>query len=256
MKKYFLLLLISFLFIGCLPEPTTFGGKYSPKVAAEKNLSWAKDAIKREYYDEAYRYLSFVKAKYPYELEVIEKVNLMYGDIYFSQGLYNQAIDVYRVFIKRYPTSKFVSYAQFKVAESYFKEIPSDFFLLPPPYERDKESIIYARKALAYFLSVYPKDIRAPKAHKMYRKATDYIANYDFYVGNFYYDKKKYQGAIWRYENMMQKYPKSSYYDAALCNTVKSYYKLGNSTKNPEKTKELLNKFNQYKKMLRKSCEL
>ena len=256
MLKYILLILISLAFIGCFPNPTTFNGKYPPKVAAEKNLAWAQDALDREYYEEAHKYLAFIKAHYPYDLEIIEKVNLMYGDIYFEQEQYNEAIDIYRIFIKRYPTSKHISYAQFKIAVSYYKEIPSDFFLLPPPYERDRESIIYARKALRYFISVYPNDKNVPKAKKMLRKATDYVANYDFYVGNFYYKKEKYQGAIWRYENMMSQYPDSSYYDDALCNTVKSYYYINQKTKDPKKSKEIFSKFNQYKRMLKKSCNL
>ena len=53
MLKYLLVILISFVFIGCFPNPTTFGGKYPPKVAAEKNLVWAQDALDREYYEEA-----------------------------------------------------------------------------------------------------------------------------------------------------------------------------------------------------------
>ncbi len=229
--KILLLIIFTIFLSSCFPSPTTFDGQYTPKVAAEKNLEWCKDATDRGYYEEANQYLDFVKKNFPYELEIQEKVQVMYGDILFAQADYISAIELYQNFIKRYPDSLFVPEAQFKIALSYYKEIPSDFFLLPPPYEKDKDSLINARESLMFYIGKYPKDKNITESKKMLETVLDYIVQYEYYVGNFYYEREKYQGAIWRFEPILRNYPGSSYEKDILYKIIKSYLELKNKEK-------------------------
>ncbi|MBN2694857.1 outer membrane protein assembly factor BamD [bacterium] len=230
MIKY-ILIPIFLLFVGCLPNPTNFDGKLSPKEVADKNLNWAIEAADRGYFEEARSYLEFIKKEYPYELEIQERVQIVYGDILVIQENYIDAIEVYQTFVKRYPESIFIPEAHFKTAECYYFEIPSDFFLLPPPYERDKDSIMQARDALMFFIGNFPQSPKIEKAKKMYTKVVDYLAEFEYYVGNFYYDHEKYQGAAWRFETLVSLYPNSSFEEDALFKIVLSYDNLKSSEK-------------------------
>ncbi len=230
-KNFLMLLFFSTLFIGCLPNPTNFDGKFSPKEVADKNLNWAIEAADRGYFEEARGYLEFIKKEYPYELEIQEKVQIVYGDILMIQENYIDAIEVYQTFVKRYPESIFISEAHFKTAECYYLEIPSDFFILPPPYERDKDSILQARDALMFFIGNFPQSTQIEKAKKMHKQVIDFLAEFEYYVGNFYYKQEKFQGAAWRFETLISLYPNSSFEEDALLKIVLSYSNLNSIEK-------------------------
>ena len=247
--KIFIFIALGFFIYSCFPSPTNYNGKYPPKVAAEKNLDMAKKAIEKDYYEEAYNYLEYVQTHYPYELEAQERVKIMYGDILFKQGKYIDAIETYRSFIKLHPNSKYVSYAQFKIAQAYYNDIPSDFILFPPPYERDKESIIYAKKALMFYIGNYPKAPNIKKAKKMLKKTIDYLAHYQYYVGKFYYDREKYAGATRRFEKLLLNYPNSSYTEDATYKLIVSYIKLKNKEKAENYIKLYLTKYKKSSKI-------
>jgi len=248
-KNIVLLILISIFMIGCFPKPTDYNGKYPARVAAEKNLELAEKAIDEDYYEEAYQILDFVKSHYPYELEAQERVKVLYGDVLFKQSKYIDAISVYQAFIKIHPNSRFVPYAQFKIAKSYYNDMPLEFILFPPPYERDKESIIYAKKALMFYVGSYPKSKNIKEAKKMLQKTIDYLANYQFYVGNFYFDREKYKGAVRRFQIVIIEHPDSSYVKESIYKSALSYIRLKDG-ENAKKYKEL------YAKKYPKSEEL
>jgi len=226
MLKYIFILFIGLFLYSCFPHPTDYNGKYPPKVAAQKNIDLAIKAIEKDYYEEASVILDFIKTHYPYEIEAQEHVKVLYGDILFKQGKYIDAISVYQTFIKLHPGSKFVPYAQFKIAKAYYNDIPSDFILFPPPYERDRESIVYAQKALLYYIGNYPNAENIKEAQKMLQKTRDYLAHYQYYVGNFYFKREKYRGAVRRYYKVITEHPDSSYVKEAIYKSVISYIKL------------------------------
>lgn len=225
-KNIILFILISIFMYGCFPKPTDYNGKYPPRVAAEKNLDLAQRAIDEDYYEEAYQILDFVKNHYPYELDAQEHLRVLYGDILFKQDKYIDAISIYQTFIKIHPNSKYVPYAQFKIARSYYEDMPTDFILFPPPYERDRNSIVYAQKALIFYIGNYPKGKNIKEAKKMLQKTLDYLANYQFYVGNFYYKREKYKGAVRRFKNVIFEHPRSSYVKESIYKSALSYIRL------------------------------
>jgi outer membrane protein assembly factor BamD len=104
--------------------------------------------------------------------------------------------------------------------------MPTEFLLFPPPYERDKESIIYAKKALIFYLGNYPKSKNAKEAKKMLQKTINYLASYQFYVGNFYFKREKYNGAIRRFQSVIQEHPDSSFVKESMYKIIISYIKL------------------------------
>ena len=53
-----------------------------------------------------------------------------------AQDLVQEAMmRAYRSFVRHRPAHADVPYAEFKIAESYYRQIPSDFFLSPPPHQ-------------------------------------------------------------------------------------------------------------------------
>src|SRR5229473_2829753 len=107
---------------------------------AETNLKLGNDALKSKSYLEAEKYFEYVKNKYPY-LEAAKTAELRLADSQFEHEKYTEARDAYKNFVKAHPIHPSVDYAAYRAALSFYKEIPSEFFLLPPSFEKDQSQV-------------------------------------------------------------------------------------------------------------------
>ena len=151
----------------------------------------------------AMEHLSRVKNKYAYS-QYAALAELRIGDSYFEQQKYAEAVDTYRTFVQRRPNHEEVDYASWRIAKSYLEQIPSDFFLFPPPYERDRGSIIDAERAFSRLLRRFPGgrfDERAKKGRARCRTA---LAQYELYVARFYLTQERHLSARGRLETVFQ----------------------------------------------------
>ena len=138
---------------------TFLGGDVSePNYAdeADENLKRGSDALDSKNYIEAQKYFDYVKSKYPY-LEAATTAELKLGDVDFEREKYLEARDRYQNFIKLHPTHPKIDYAAYRAALTHYKDMPSDFFLLPPSSEKDQAEVRSASVALADFIRSYPQ---------------------------------------------------------------------------------------------------
>lgn len=124
------------------------------------------------------------------------------GDTYFHKEDYPSAVEVYSRFVKMRPKHEKTPWAQLQIANSYFAQKPSDFFIFPNPAEKDIDIVDKAVEQYRYYLKNYPDDGNHEKGVKQLEKAELVLIERDLRVAEFYAMKKKCPGVRARLDNI------------------------------------------------------
>jgi outer membrane protein assembly factor BamD len=127
-----------------------------------------------------------------------------------------EAIQTYRQFVRIRPSHKEIPYARFRIAEAYYNQIPSGWFMTPPSHERDQSAARDSLIQLRRFVVDYPEDQRVPDAHKLMEKCMSVLAAHELYVARFYLKREAYRGVISRLKGLLASYPGSGVEAQAL----------------------------------------
>lgn len=157
---------------------------------AEENMRKGDDAMAGKNFQEAASYFEFVKTKYPY-LELAKTAELRLGDADFERDRFIEARDRYQNFVRLHPTHPKVDYAAYRGALTHYKEIPSDFFLLPPASEKDQVEVRNALTAMIEFTRSYPGSDFIPEAKKVMDDVRLRLAEHELYVADFYSNRNR-----------------------------------------------------------------
>ncbi|MBL8955986.1 MAG: outer membrane protein assembly factor BamD [Myxococcaceae bacterium] len=179
---------------------TFFGGDAAePSYAddADENLTRGQESLDSKNYVEAQKYFDYVKSKYPY-LEAATTAELKLGDVDFEREKYIEARDRYVNFAKLHPTHPKLDYAAFRAALTHYKDMPSDFFVLPPSVEKDQAEVRSASVALADFIRNYPQSSYVEEAKKALDEVRRRLAGHELYVANFYKRRERWQAVVLR----------------------------------------------------------
>jgi outer membrane protein assembly factor BamD len=190
-------LLLVALTSGCASVSTFFSGNDDPlySTEGEENLKKGNEALESKNYLEASKYFEFTRTKFPY-LEVAKEAELRLADCSFEQEKYVEARDRYHNFVRLHPTHPKVDYAAFRAAETHFRDIPSDFFLLPPAIEKDQVELKGALIALNEFVRLYPKSEHLEPAKKIIADVRRRLARHELYVAEFYRKREKWPAVV------------------------------------------------------------
>ena len=122
-----------------------------------------------------------------------------------------EAIDSYKSFARLHPTHEKVEdgYVAFRVAECFVKEMPDDFFLLPPAYEKDQTAVRDALRELDSARAKYPNSPYAKPAEGYRREVLRRLIEHEVYVARFYLERGHPKAAILRIESALRRYPDS-----------------------------------------------
>jgi outer membrane protein assembly factor BamD len=159
----------------------------------------AEDDVKSDRYQMALEKLKTVKNKFPYSKYAID-AQLRIADLYYLQELYPEAAASYETFRDLHPKHEKVEYAMFRIAKSYFMDIPSTV-------ARDLTPAQKAQDAYNDFLKHYPAAPETPEAQKDLLKTRDLLASKELYIGDFYYKRDFYESAKARYQKILDVYP-------------------------------------------------
>lgn len=203
--------------------------------SAEENLKKGNEALESKNYVEAEKYFEHVRSKYPY-LEAAREAELRAADTAFEREKYAEARDEYQSFVKLHPTHPRVDYAAFRAALTHVKDVPSDFFLLPPSYEKDQGDVKGTVRAMNDFIRQYPNSQYIPEAKAAVEDAKRRLARHELYVAQFYRKRERWAGAAGRFENVSKNYAGLGFDEEALLGLHEAYSKLGE----PEKAKGAL----------------
>ncbi len=156
-----------------------------------------------------------IRREYPYS-RYAALAELRLADCAVIQNNYTEAIRAYRSFVRHRPAHPEVPYAHFKIAEAYYRQIPSDFFLSPPAQERDQTATRSALRQLRRFVLDYPDSEYMEEAREMVRGALGLLAQHELYVAEFYLGLDRPQAAVGRLRHLLDVYEGSGIEPQAL----------------------------------------
>lgn len=220
-----LLLLVFALFVGC-----TSAEKYDTSTP-EGAFKQAEELEKDELYEEAIAKFSDVKNKFPYS-KLSTEAELRIADIHYKREAFIEAASAYQLFKEFHPKHPKSDYVTFRLAMSYFNQLPSTI-------DRD---LSVAEKAILYFdevLSSYPNSEYAAEAREKKYKALKMLAEKEMYIADFYAKRGMYDSALGRYETVLKRYPNLGLDAAALYGAAKSAIKSGERERGQQYLKNL-----------------
>lgn len=205
---------------------------------AKENYDLGEKALADKDWLGASRYFEYTSAKFPYS-NYASLAELAMGDLNFEQEKFVEAIDRYRNFIKMHPNHPKAGYAAFRVAESYYAQIPSDFFLLPSSAEKDQTGELSSLQAFNEFLIQYPSSELRAEAQKKVAELRHRLADHEMRIGQFYLDHQRPLAAVGRFESVIEKYPGAGFDSDAAFKLYHTYLDL----KEADKAKATLKQF-------------
>ena len=184
-----------FVFSACAKKQTV---KTDAPYNAEESFAKANALFSHSHYEDAISLFQQVKARDTSGV-IAPLAQLRIADAYQKKEEPESAIDGYRKFLETYPDHKYAPYAQYQIAMIYFSQIEG--------YDRGFGA---AKKALQEFeklRDIYPRNPYKDSVAMHISRCRYIMASYEFMVGDFYYKKKAYSGALGRFEGILANYP-------------------------------------------------
>lgn len=227
-----ILLLCTALLLGGGCATSDEGKSIEYSLTAKQNYDKGLAELKDENYQEATRYFTFVRTKFPFSKFAV-LAELALADTQFERGNYQEAIDAYKNFLRLHPTHERVEdgYVAFRIAECYVRDMPEDFFLLPPAYEKDQSAVRDALRELNDFVDKYPDSKHMAKAKEYRREVLRRLIEHEVYVARFYLDRDQPRAAILRLEAALRRYPESGREPELLLALGETHLQMGNAAR-------------------------
>lgn len=196
--------------VGACATSPDGGRAVSYSTNAKENYERGQKQLKGGNWLEAIKYFSYVRTKFGFS-KWASLAELGIADADMGREKYAEAIDGYRAFIKSHPTHDMVQngYAAYKIGEAYYKQIPSQWFLVPAAYEKDQGPVRDALRELTSFSEQYADSPYMTEARKRIDDCTRRLADHELYVARFYMKRHKPLAAISRLETLVREYPRT-----------------------------------------------
>lgn len=216
MKKLFIFIILAALAAtGCTFKATK--PEFSDPVT---EFNEANKKIEQGLYQEARQKLEYVK-RTDSTFDYAPLAQLRIADSHLMADEPEIGIDEYREFLELYPRHRFSSYAQYKIGTIYFDLIKGP----DRGYSPAKKAIEEFEKLMAQ----YPRNPYRESVSYKLAFARDILAEHEFMVGRFYYDKSAVEGALERLLGLYRNYPSYSRMDQVLYRIAACYEALGDS---------------------------
>ncbi len=211
-KRFILILLVIVLCTGC----SGFRGE-EPEKSPEELMSEGLSAFDDGDYTEAVESFQKLKDRYPYSKLAVQ-AELKLADALFKKKEFEEALEVYREFEKLHPKNKSIPYVVYQQGMCNFLRMNS--------IERDQTSTKKALKEFERLRREFPTDSFSLQAQRKIRECLINLAEYEFYVGHFYFKAGHYLAALRRFEYVITQYPDLGQYGKALIYIAKCKEKL------------------------------
>ena len=181
--------------------------------SASDQIVWdaAQKAIERKEWANARQYLKRLVDAFP-QSDHQPDARIGLADSYFEEGgtgNYVLAVSSYREFLTLYPQHPRSDYAQFRAAESYFKQKNSP--------DRDQTATEQALEEYQKLLDVYPDSKYVEETRARIHDCRQTLARAHFLVAAFYQrGRQAWRSAIGRYQTIVNNYPDYDKLDEVL----------------------------------------
>ena len=170
----------------------------------------AMDAMKHNKFDVARLSLQTLINTYP-DSEYVARAKLAIGDSWYAEGgsaAMAQAESEYKDFITFFPNMTEASEAQMKIANIHYNEMEKA--------DRDYTHAKRAEEEYRQMIMQFPDSPLVPEAKKKLLAVQEVLAEREFMIAHFYYQRESWPAAIARFKSLTDTYPLYSGSDEAL----------------------------------------
>jgi outer membrane protein assembly factor BamD len=148
-----------------------------------------------------------------------ERSAIMAGYSYYAKNYFGDAIYTLEQFIKTYPDSTNISYAEYLIAICYYEKIVDE--------KKDLEPLMEAKKRFETIKKKYPNSDFALDAQFKIDLINNVLSSKEMYIAKHYIKKEKWIPAINRLKKIINDYDTTIYVEEALLRLTEIYYKIG-----------------------------
>lgn len=201
---------------------------------AEAAVHEVDEKIKERRFEEARELLGDIKRN-DTSGEYILLAEVRTGDTFYMEGQYEAAAVEYGHFLKIHPYHTYSSYAQYQLAMTYFKRIGT----VDVSYSLAQNALLEFEK----LLQLYPRNPYIKVVESRIKACKDILAEYEFYVADFYFRKGSYGAAADRLSGLLERYPGTGKESEALFYLGVSYKNMGEKDKSLSALTTLMEKY-------------
>jgi outer membrane protein assembly factor BamD len=201
--KYLAILL---LVIACSSD------KPKGRTEAEILFKEAEELMQAERYILATEKLNIIKTQHPYSFYATP-AELLQADVLFLQESFIEAAAAYLLFRDFHPKHEKISYVVFKIAESYYKQIPDTI-------DRDLEPAIEALKYYDEVMQKYAESSYRKDSEDRIKSANKMLRQKDEYVADFYFKTEEYAAARYWYLDILDNHKDQKSRNHAMLRTI------------------------------------
>jgi outer membrane protein assembly factor BamD len=182
--------------------------KEAAKDDPDAQFQQAEESFQDEHYLLALDKYREVKNRFPYSSRATDS-ELRIADTYFAQESYIESESAYEIFKELHPTHPKIDYVQFQIGMSFYNQIPSSS-------ARDLSAAYRAIDAFQVVKAKFPSSEFATKAEELIAESRRKLAEHEEYVADFYFQRKHYLSASYRYNSLLAEFGKLGYDEEAL----------------------------------------
>ena len=192
---------------GCASAPKT-------DQTPEELYAQGETAFQKSRYEQAVESWKMVKETFP-EPELAAKAEIGIANAYFLNHDFIEAGAEYENFRKLHPTHELAQFALYRQGLASFNLITG--------IDTDQTPTKNALALFESFIRQYPKSQYVAKVQEKIADCRGKLAQYEIYVGRFYYRTDNYQAAIGRFEGALTNFPDYTGNDETLFYLAKAY---------------------------------
>lgn len=170
-------------------------------------------------YIQATEKLNNLKSQYPYSYYA-KDAELLLADILFVQENYVESASAYLLFREMHPKSNNAEYVIWRIAESYFNQ-------LPPTFDRD---LSMANEAIKYYQELvdrFPSGKHTVDAKEKIKNSLNMIQDKEKYIADFYFKTDVFDAARYHYLLIIDQFKDESLLSHSMKRILQSSYELG-----------------------------
>ncbi len=199
-KNLLLLVITITLLSACAGTPKA-------NLTAQQLYTQGETSFKKGYYEEAIKQWKQAKDQFP-QPELMAKAEIGIANAYFLHHDYIEAGAAYEDFRKLHPTNDLAQFALYRQALANYNLITG--------IDTDQTPTHNALTLFESFVTQYPKSEYVAKVREKITDCLSKLAQYEIYVGHFYYRTDHYKAAIGRFEYALAHFPEYTGHDKTL----------------------------------------
>jgi outer membrane protein assembly factor BamD len=191
-----LALVVTTLLSGC----AFFRGRPDTLPPAAKLYEEGERDLSKGKYEAARDAMRKIVERHP-DSTLAPRARFLVGETYYRDGEYEQAAKEFEGFMSLYPGLPIADLAQYRLARSYFDNMPN--------LERDQGATSRAMAEFQKLLKQYPESRYAPDAIAKIEACRLRLAQKELWIADYYVRQGNWQAAVQRYDVILKDYART-----------------------------------------------